>query len=321
MSSSMRYQYQNTQHSRVMNLKYKSKYKRIKRQIKQIVFENASLCDEVSQIQLDLKIAREERRFLIKRLMRHEGFDENTEKTNDPTASTFAQKTNNIPKKRGPKKKTTNLNFVENIETLKLMCEDKFDVDSQGKPKMPINLSNVLIHSLGEILPSNPNFHNANWIYPVGYVATRIYAHPKDPQRKCVFTCKILNNAGYPQFQIIPDNDLDSVFFGETADICHRALLETLKRSLSKLPLNVQGEKFFGLSNSIVQSLLKLDPSFKSCTNFKEFLNKSEVSAHNIPEEKDPTMSYEALSLITMSAYHTMPEIKDEPPDELFDLN
>ncbi|XP_061398221.1 transforming growth factor beta regulator 1 [Musca vetustissima] len=309
-----------------MNLKYKSKYKKIKRQIKQLVFENASLCDEVSQIQLDLKIAREERRFLIKRLMRHEGFDETTDKVADAT-STTSQKLNNVPKKRGPKKRVT-LNYgsnVDDIEKLKLMCEDKVDVDAQGKPKMPINLSNVLIHSLGEILPSNPNFHNSNWIYPVGYVATRIYAHPKDPQRKCVFTCKILNNAGYPQFQIIPDNDLDSVFFGETADICHRTLLETLRRSLSegtRVPMNVQGEKFFGLSNSIVQSLLRLDPSFKLCTNFKEFLNKNESPGQtNIPEEKDPTMSFEALSLITMSAYHTMPEIKDEPPDELFDLN
>lgn len=267
----------------------------------------------MSQIQLDLKIAREERRFLIKRLMRHEGFDESTDKAND--------KTTNVPKKRGPKKRN---NLVEENDKLKFMCEDKVEVDSLGKPKMPINLSNVLIHSLGEILPSNPNFQSTNWIYPVGYVATRIYAHPKDPQRKCVFTCKILNNAGYPQFQMIPDNDLDSVFFGETADICHRALLETLRRSLSegtKLPLNVQGEKFFGLSNSVVQSLLKQDPSFKLCHIFKEFLNKNDIPGCNIPEDKDPTMSYEALSLIAMSAYHTMPEIKDEPPDELFDLN
>lgn len=36
--SSLHYQYQNSQHSRVMNLKYKSKYKKIKRQIKQLVF-------------------------------------------------------------------------------------------------------------------------------------------------------------------------------------------------------------------------------------------------------------------------------------------
>lgn len=281
--------------------------------------ENSALCDEVSQIQLDLKTAREERRYLVKRLMRHEGYDEIADKANN------IQKTNSAPpKKRGPKKRN-NATFgnIDDSEKLKhVMSEDKVDVDGSGRPKLPINLCNVLIHSLGEILPSNPNFHNSNWIYPVGYVATRIYAHPKDPQRKCVFTCKILNNAGMPQFQIIPDNDLDSVFFGETANICHQSLLESLRRSLSdgtKLPLNAQGEKFFGLSNSVVQSLLKMDSAFKQCVYFKDFPIKSDLNT--TPEDKDPTMSYEALSLLTMSAYHTMPEIKDEPPDELFDLN
>ncbi|XP_075153870.1 transforming growth factor beta regulator 1 [Haematobia irritans] len=289
--------------------KYKSKYKKLKKQIKQLVFENASLCDDVSQIQVDLQLAREERRYLIKRLMRHEGYDEAFDKSN--IEETAPPKTH-VPKKRGPKKRTNNVT-------------SQADCDVLGRPKMPINLCNVLIHSLGEILPANPNFHNSNWIYPVGYVATRIYAHPKDPQRKCVFTCKILNNTGMPQFQIIPDNDLDNLFFGETANVCHQSLLETLRKSLSdpnKLPLRVQGEKFFGLANPLVQSFLKMDPSFKHCVNFKEFPNKSAMPGYNVPEEKDdPTMSWEAFSLITMSAYHTMPEIKDEPPDELFDLN
>lgn len=36
--SSNHYQYQNSQYSRVMNLKYKTKYKKLKRQIKQLVF-------------------------------------------------------------------------------------------------------------------------------------------------------------------------------------------------------------------------------------------------------------------------------------------
>lgn len=293
--------------------------------------ENGALCDEVAQIQLDLGTAREERRYLIKRLMRHEGYESNEKISNEPPTTGGGKNATqkpavNAPKKRGPKKRQIQKNpNIDEVEKLRLMCEDKFDVDARGKPKLPINLYNILVHSLGEILPANPNFHNKFWIYPVGYVATRIYAHPKDPQRKCVYTCKILNNAGMPQFQIIPDNDLDSVFFGDSANICHQSLLETLKRTLSdgtKLPLNVQGEKFFGLANVTVQSLLKLDGVYKQCANFKGFPGKTHLAEYGIAEEKDPTMCYEALqSLITMSAYHTMPEIKDEPPDELFDLN
>ncbi|XP_017477424.1 PREDICTED: transforming growth factor beta regulator 1 [Rhagoletis zephyria] len=325
-------QYQNSQYTRVMNLKYKSKYKRLKRQIKNFVFENAALCDEVAQVQADLAIAREERRYLIKRLMRHEGVENldqqeqiEQEVNMQPTKNTV-KLGNAVPKKRGPKKRLQPPHGQEKIDK-RYKPRDKVTLDSSGKPMYPINLCNILVHSPGEIIPINPNFHTSNWIYPVGYVATRIYAHPKDPQRKCVYTCKILNNAGMPQFQIIPDNDLDSVFFGESANICHKGLLETLQCSLIdvvQLPLQVQGEKFFGLANPTVKTLLQMDPGFSQCANFKGFIEDTDTNGSeklSLLEDKDPTMSFDALqTLIAVSTYHNMPEVKDEPPDELLDF-
>ncbi|XP_011180247.2 transforming growth factor beta regulator 1 [Zeugodacus cucurbitae] len=324
--------YQNSQYTRVMNLKYKSKYKRLKRQIKNFVFENAALCDEVAQVQADLTTAREERRYLIKRLMRHEGIDSlEQQQMEQQDVSVSQQKgpnkvVNPNPKKRGPKKRIPTMQGQEKVDR-RYKPRDKVILDASGKPMYPINLCNILIHSPGEIIPINPNFHTSNWIYPVGYVATRIYAHPKDPQRKCVYTCKILNNAGMPQFQIIPDNDLDSVFFGETANICHKGLLETLQRTLAdvvQLPTQVQGEKFFGLANPTVKSLLQMDPGYTQCSNFKGFLEEGDTNGNenlSLLEDKDPTMSFDALqTLIAVSTYHNMPEVKDEPPDELLDL-
>ncbi|XP_053958740.1 transforming growth factor beta regulator 1 [Anastrepha ludens] len=323
--------YQNIQYTRVMNLKYKSKYKRLKRQIKNLVFENSALCDEVAQVQADLASSREERRYLIKRLMRHEGVEtidqqQTEQEANAPQPKGVGQMGNSVPKKRGPKKRLQPLQRQEKIDK-RYKPRDKVTLDATGKPIYPINLCNILIHSPGEIIPINPNFHTANWIYPVGYVATRIYAHPKDPQRKCVYTCKILNNAGMPQFQIIPDNDLDSVFFGESANICHKGLLETLQRTLIdvvQLPLQVQGEKFFGLANPTVKSLLQMDTGYTQCSNFKGFLEETDTNGSenlSLLEDKDPTMSFDALqTLIAVSTYHNMPEVKDEPPDELLDF-
>ncbi|XP_067624659.1 transforming growth factor beta regulator 1 isoform X1 [Eurosta solidaginis] len=324
--------YQNSQYTRVMSLKYKSKYKRLKRQIKHFVFENAALCDEVAQVQEDLATAREERRYLIKRLMRHEGVESLEQQQMEQDVNTMQTKTttkisNPFPKKRGPKKR--NLGTTTGLERHDRRCKphDKVTLDASGKPLYPINLCNILIHSPGEIIPINPNFHTTHWIYPVGYVTTRIYAHPKDPKRKCVYTCKILNNAGMPQFQIIPDNDLDSVFFGESANVCHKALLETLQRALIdvvQLPLQVQGEKFFGLANPTVKSLLQMDPGYGQCANFKGFLEETDTNGSenlSLLEDKDPTMSFDALqTLIAVSTYHNVPEVKDEPPDELLDF-
>ncbi|XP_067624660.1 transforming growth factor beta regulator 1 isoform X2 [Eurosta solidaginis] len=297
--------YQNSQYTRVMSLKYKSKYKRLKRQIKHFVFENAALCDEVAQVQEDLATAREERRYLIKRLMRHEGVESLEQQQMEQDVNTMQTKTttkisNPFPKKRGPKKR--NLGTTTGLERHDRRCKphDKVTLDASGKPLYPINLC---------------------------YVTTRIYAHPKDPKRKCVYTCKILNNAGMPQFQIIPDNDLDSVFFGESANVCHKALLETLQRALIdvvQLPLQVQGEKFFGLANPTVKSLLQMDPGYGQCANFKGFLEETDTNGSenlSLLEDKDPTMSFDALqTLIAVSTYHNVPEVKDEPPDELLDF-
>jgi len=166
---------------------------------------------------------------------------------------------------------------------------------SQKSSMFPLKLHNILIHSLGEIIPTNPNFHSAEWIYPVGFVATRIYAHPRDPRKKCVFTCKILNNAGVPQFQLIPDNDLDGVFFGETANVCHQELLNTIQGSLKetgKAPLVAKGEVFFGLSNPRVQSLLSSDPRIQQCVKFKGYMPDS---SNALSENNDPTLSFAEL--------------------------
>lgn len=328
--------YQNNQYARVMNLKYKSKYKKIKRIIKNYVFENAALCDQIAQIQEDIVISKEERRFLLKRLIKHESDIELTlkQETNTSTNGDAAPPvTPKVPGKRGPKKKiklegdgtptTTpkqpkNSNKSTGSSKKSSSVIQKVPYDAQGKPIFPINLGGFVLHALGEIMADNTNFHTENWIYPVGYLATRIFSHPKEPERKCVFTCKILNNSGVPQFQIIPDAEFDHVFFGESANICHLGLLETIVRvsDLANLPLRAQGERFFGLGNPTVMSLLQAQPNFKKLQNFKGFI----VDGGYAIEDKDPTLSYDALqNMITMSAYTTVPEVKEEPPDELLE--
>lgn len=254
--------------------------------------------------------------------MKHEGLGPTDFNTNSATQSTGV--------KRGPKKKSNDLALIKEAKaafpgksTIITYCPkkgpiQKIPLDNSGKPIYPINLGGFTLHSLGEIVPENINFHTANWIYPVGYVATRIYAHPKEPDRKCVFTCKILNNSGIPQFQIIPDAEFDSVFFGESANICHLGLLETIVRitDVTNLPLRPQGERFFGLGNPTVMSLLQSDANFKNCGVFKGFI----VDGGYAIEDKDPTLNYDALqTLITISAFHTVPEVKEEPPDELLE--
>lgn len=73
-------------------------------------------------------------------------------------------------------------------------------VNVHGVSTFPIILGGLSIHKLGEILPDRPGYHTENWIYPAGFVSTRIYGHMKDPERKCVYTCKIVNNGELPRY-------------------------------------------------------------------------------------------------------------------------
>ncbi|XP_034664067.1 transforming growth factor beta regulator 1 [Drosophila subobscura] len=264
-----------------MHFNYKRKYDRLKRCIKLYILENSCLTDEICHLQSELAATRSQRIYLIKRLMFHEGLE----------------KANIVRNCVLNGKPESNENFIRTLNKKKqsIVYPSEIEEDSQNgstsknKKSFPLHLNNLLLHSLGDISGSS-NFHNESWIYPVGYVATRIYAHPKDPLKKCVFTCKILNNAGVPQFQIIPDNDLDGVFFGETPNMCHAELLNTIQRyANTKIPFTAQGESFFGLSNPKIQSLLRLDPGFQRCFNFKGYNVQNQKSLNN------PGLSFETL--------------------------
>lgn len=234
-------------------------------------------------MQAELSAARAERLTLIEKLMSYEGLDKG------PIAP--------IPLVLESRESTTKYVGEKQQAVRKISKTKSRDISktSQKGSMFPLKLDNILIHSIGEIIPTNPNFHSAEWIYPVGFVATRIYAHPRDPKKKCVFTCKILNNAGVPQFQLIPDNDLDGVFFGETANGCHQELLNTIHCSIkesARVPLIAKGEVFFGLSNPRVQSLLLSDSRIQQCVKFKGYMPDN---TNTLNENNDPTLSFAEL--------------------------
>lgn len=74
-------------------------------------------------------------------------------------------------------------------------------VDANGVPIYPITMGNLSIYNLGKILFDRPGYHTENWIYPAGFMSTRVYGHIKEPERKCVYTCKIVDNGDSPRYE------------------------------------------------------------------------------------------------------------------------
>ncbi|RVE52392.1 hypothetical protein evm_003030 [Chilo suppressalis] len=75
-------QIMNNTSSEKHNKRYRRKYKFVKIRIRGLLLENAALCDEVAKIQESILIVKEERKFLLRKLLEYE---------NDPDVSLSCQ--------------------------------------------------------------------------------------------------------------------------------------------------------------------------------------------------------------------------------------
>lgn len=273
---------------------------------------------------------KEERRFLFKRLMEHDSDLLNELKPiKNEEAGTVAKKikkrSNSEASSKSRVSSTTKApKKTETTQQQQPQQQQQFvqtiSINQNGRPIYPITMGNLSIHDLGAIIVDRPGYHTENWIYPIGFVSTRIYGHIKEPHRKCLYTCKIIDCGDYPRFEIIPESMPEYAIAGPSADLCHAALLQTMNnnsdgRELAVIP---QGEYFFGLAHPAVATLLQSSTAIKELINFREFPN----DIFTVERENDPTISYDALQkyLLPVSTYHTVPMVKEElPPDELLE--
>ena len=54
-----------------------------------------------------------------------------------------------------------------------------------------------------QIVPDRAGFHTSNSIFPVGYCSTRVYASLQNPDKQCLYTCKISDGGTGPAVNII----------------------------------------------------------------------------------------------------------------------
>lgn len=259
----------------------------------------------MAQVQESIVTVKEERRFLLRRLMDKDG-DLAKELSKKQTSSDSGAPT---PSTRKPyKKRAKKQQANQPSETVSL--------DSNDGTSYPINLGALKILSIGQIIYDRPNYHTESWIYPSGFVSTRSYTHIKDKDVKCLYTCRITENGDFPRFEIIPESDSEFIIVGPTPDLCHAALIQTINENTGQnLELQAQGEWFFGLAHSTVISILQNLPDLKKCTQFKGF-NENE---HTFDPNVSHSVNYDAFEKdIAISNYHTVLEVKEEPPDELF---
>lgn len=296
--------------------------------------ENAAICDQVAEIQENISRVKEERRLLLKRLL-----EQDSDLLMEELNSGKFQLNNNesgvtITHTRRPYKKRANADgktkkAAKSAPTSAVYATDteqkpfalSISVNSNGEPAYPISLGALCVHNLGRIVYDRPGFHTENRVYPIGFMSTRSYGHFNEPERKCVYTCRIIDNGGErPNFEIASESDTEFVITADTPDLCHAVLIQTINNSpnIRRIDIGPEGDWFFGLTHPTVMTLLQTLPDIQKCANLKTL----SIDSFSLEKETNASVNYDALQRhIALSTYHTVLEVKEEPPDELLEQN
>ncbi|XP_043936785.1 transforming growth factor beta regulator 1 isoform X2 [Protopterus annectens] len=287
------------------NEKYRIKYLRLRKAAKAMIFENASLCDEIARIEEKFVRAKEERRFLLKRLLQlqslsdgenHTGVTGSSHLIGSYSASGMTGMVAGVPtisvssasvtddNKKAKKDRRDKGKENSRIEALRKASKKKkfieggtrklvqqIPLDPSGRPVFPIVLGGLTVYSLGEIITDRPRFHDESAIYPVGFCSTRVYASLKNPDQKCLYTCQIKDGGTGPQFEIVPEDDPQNAIVGMSATSCHTSLLKLISAAWGK-PLNnvlSSGANFFGFAHPTIQNLIQSCPGARKCANYR----------------------------------------------------
>ncbi|XP_002708791.2 transforming growth factor beta regulator 1 [Oryctolagus cuniculus] len=288
------------------NEKYRLKYLRLRKAAKATVFENAAICDEIARLEEKFLKAKEERRYLLKKLLQLQALTEGEVQAAAPSHSSslpltygvassvgtiqgagpisgpstgaeepFGKKSKKDKKEKG--KENNKLEVLKKTSKRKKMeggarkLVQPIALDPSGRPVFPIGLGGLTVYSLGEIITDRPGFHDESAIYPVGYCSTRVYASMKCPDQKCLYTCQIKDGGVQPQFEIVPEDDPQNAIIGPSADACHAELLQTISATLGKLmpTLLPSGADFFGFSHPTIHNLIQSCPGARKCINYQ----------------------------------------------------
>eukprot|EP00106_Octopus_bimaculoides_P001604 XP_014769046.1 PREDICTED: transforming growth factor beta regulator 1-like [Octopus bimaculoides] len=270
---------------------------------------NAAICDEVVRIEEKVLQVKEERRFLLHKLLQFQSMTDptlanikmpvttTTTTTTTyptilkvPTAVTTPQQVPAEPSAAPavPAKPKVKKKLTERKKTVTELLEEKskpkkaktqasskkivppIPLDPLGRPVFPLSIGDLTIHSLGEIVPDRPNFHTEEHIYPIGFCSTRLYVSTRHPDQKCLYTCSISDGGNGPLFEISADDQKQILCHRDPSE-CHSKLLQLINQSrgYDLVATHGAGPEFFGLSHPIVQNLIQSCPGARKCSLYK----------------------------------------------------
>ena len=108
--------------------------------------------------------------------------------------------------------------------------------DNVGDSKeLCFRIGSLIVHSLGTIVQDIDGFHTEDYIYPAGYVATRIFWSTVTPRTRTVYILKVERNSGTdniegPLFTITPGDAPSSKIRGRLVSQVYKTLIDRVRK-------------------------------------------------------------------------------------------
>ncbi len=98
-----------------------------------------------------------------------------------------------------------------------------------------IRIGSLILHNIGQLLPhqlASGSFNNRDFIYPVGFKATRIYWSVHQCYKRCRYVCSIDGSDSEPDFSVtvIEDGFETETVMAKTPTLVWNQLLERLEK-------------------------------------------------------------------------------------------
>jgi len=197
--------------------------------------------------------------------------------------------------------------------------------DENGLPTMPMRpLKGVTVLSLGRIEYERDGFHNAKYIWPIGFKSERKHPSMLNPEVKVMYTNEIIDGGKYPMFKVTAADEPNRSMTGGSASAAWKNVLDEIKKTQKKdgKPTRqtsaVSGPEFFGYAIPTIAKCIQELPDvdkLKSYVKVSDQNNDDETNEEDEKSEKSSEKS-ENISNKTRSKKQTEDEDMDDTPDE-----
>ncbi|KAK8817052.1 hypothetical protein WA556_002950, partial [Blastocystis sp. ATCC 50177/Nand II] len=120
--------------------------------------------------------------------------------------------------------------------------------------QLPLKVKGVTVLSFGRVVTQWKSYHNAKYIWPVGFKSTRMYYSFKNPQQKVLYTSEIIDGGSDgPRFMVTAEDAPEEPLVAATPSAAWQYVLglireERMKNGITKSSISISGPDSFGFS-------------------------------------------------------------------------